>query len=323
MEKTSVLRIKDRKVQLAALRGLMESASEEANRRETEINEKKLKDIPRLFKSSSFRIDCSEKQLTRYLGYAGALSEKFGPETNIIDIDEVAADDFSKHLITSSSPNTYNKYLNGLALIWTTIGKTIGLKSNPWEAIPRKRLDTHVRRVLTKEEVSKLLKSSSGEMRTLLALGMYTGLRLGDCCTLKWESFKDGFIDTITQKKKKRVVIPILEPLIKELGTPKKSGYVIPFYAAKYLHESTSVSYDMSRQFKACGINTSVEVKGKRNRPDCTFHSLRHTFVSKCVEAGVPPHIVQEIVGHGSPAMTQHYTHLSDRAILDGFSKIL
>ena len=321
MEKTSVLRIKDRKVQLAALRGLMESATEEADRRQAEINEKKLKDIPRLFKSSSFRIDCSEDQLERYIGYAKALADKFGYETNIIDIDDLAADEFSRHLISKSSANTYNKYLNGLALIWKTIGKTIGLKSNPWEAIPRKRLDTHVRRVLTDKEISKLMKHAKGEARTLLALGIYTGLRLGDCCCLRWECFKDGYIDTMTLKRKKRVVIPILPQLQTLLGQLEKSGFVVPTYAEKYKNEVTSVSEEMSRLFRTCGINTSVKV-GKRNRPDCTFHSLRHTFVSKCIEAGVQPHLVQEIVGHGSLVMTQHYTHLSDKAILEGFSKV-
>jgi integrase len=43
------------------------------------------------------------------------------------------------------------------------------------------------------------------------------------------------------------------------------------------------------------------------------FHSLRHSFVSLCAKAGAPQHVVQRLVGHGSPAMTEHYTHLDDR----------
>ena len=39
------------------------------------------------------------------------------------------------------------------------------------------------------------------------------------------------------------------------------------------------------------------------------FHSLRHSFVSLCAKAGAPQHVVQKRVGHGSPAMTEHYTH--------------
>ena len=39
------------------------------------------------------------------------------------------------------------------------------------------------------------------------------------------------------------------------------------------------------------------------------FHSLRHSFVSLCAKAKTPLHIIQKIVGHSSPAMTDHYTH--------------
>ena len=40
------------------------------------------------------------------------------------------------------------------------------------------------------------------------------------------------------------------------------------------------------------------------------FHRLRYFFVSECAKAGVPLAVVQELVGHGSPAMTRHYTKI-------------
>lgn len=42
-----------------------------------------------------------------------------------------------------------------------------------------------------------------------------------------------------------------------------------------------------------------------------SLHSFRHTFVSFCANAGVPLAVVAEIVGHGNPAMTEHYSHIS------------
>ena len=41
------------------------------------------------------------------------------------------------------------------------------------------------------------------------------------------------------------------------------------------------------------------------------LHSFRHTFVSFCANAGVPYSVVASIVGHGNPAMTEHYSHIS------------
>ena len=54
----------------------------------------------------------------------------------------------------------------------------------------------------------------------------------------------------------------------------------------------------------------------------CGFHSLRHTFVSRCVAAGVDRAVVQALVGHSTARMTEHYTHLKDADFLAAFSKI-
>ena len=51
------------------------------------------------------------------------------------------------------------------------------------------------------------------------------------------------------------------------------------------------------------------------NRVDVGFHSLRHTFVSISANAGVPLVVVQAIVGHSNPAMTQHYYHKDENAL--------
>lgn len=59
------------------------------------------------------------------------------------------------------------------------------LKENPWENIQRKRLVTHSRRELTVDELKAGCQSTKGELRVLLALGLYSGLRLGDCAQVE------------------------------------------------------------------------------------------------------------------------------------------
>jgi integrase len=43
------------------------------------------------------------------------------------------------------------------------------------------------------------------------------------------------------------------------------------------------------------------------------MHSLRHTFATRCIEAGMKPKTLQEILGHSTIAMTMNkYVHTTD-----------
>ena len=44
---------------------------------------------------------------------------------------------------------------------------------------------------------------------------------------------------------------------------------------------------------------------------DVVFHSLRHTYISRLVMAGVDIRTVQELAGHRTITMTMRYTHLA------------
>ena len=46
-------------------------------------------------------------------------------------------------------------------------------------------------------------------------------------------------------------------------------------------------------------------------RDKVVFHTLRHTFASWLVQAGVPLYTVQRLMGHKSIVMTQRYAHLA------------
>lgn len=232
---------------------------------------------------------------------------------------------------------TFNIHMNGLALIWRHVSHNprAHIKLNPWtynkdtdEGIRRiilKRNERpHTRRALTLEEVYELLKTAKGEMRLLIALGFYTGLRLGDICLLQW-----GNIDRVTgvitvrsiktDVETRTVIHPALAKIIGE-ETHGHTGYLLPTLAQEYSASNTRrsiISQRIIKLFRSVGIQTAtIETDGKRRRPDCTFHSLRHTFVSALRNRGVALRTAQELAGHTSAAMTMHYTHEDGRAAL-------
>ena len=227
---------------------------------------------------------------------------------------------------------TYNNRVCVLREIFHTLASKAGLEDDPWEGVRLRPDDSHSRRELTMEELRRLLDASKkvekggggGEWYKLVLIGIYTGLRLGDCCRLDWANVNiaKGVIQLVPAKTRRHHQRLVTIPIHKTLGAALLSsqspipspqsltGPVLPKIYEMYHRGRWHISQELSRIFKAANIVTSVRIEGRKNRtPEATFHSLRHTFVSLSANAGVPLHIVQSIVGHESTAMTRHYYH--------------
>ena len=70
-------------------------------------------------------------------------------------------------------------------------------------------------------------------------------------------------------------------------------------------------------------IQTSIEVPNRKRKATLVgFHSLRHSFVTLAAEAGVDEPTLMDMVGHGSPAMTRIYNHISDAKKKEAVEKL-
>jgi len=67
------------------------------------------------------------------------------------------------------------------------------------------------------------------------------------------------------------------------------------------------ISETFNRVVTALGLNNGVTDP----RQKVVFHTLRHTFASWLVEQGIDLYSVKELMGHGTLAMTERYSHLS------------
>jgi len=52
----------------------------------------------------------------------------------------------------------------------------------------------------------------------------------------------------------------------------------------------------------------------RRSFNEVSFHALRHTATSLMKNAGISPAIVQDLIGHDSPEVSAHYTHIEESA---------
>ena len=267
--------------------------------------------------------------------------------TTVEGLTAEAAAEYVRVFRIGRAAGTVNNTVCTLREIWRCVaerGKWRVDGLDPWAGVRLLPDDSHARRSFELDELKRIVAAADRagrEWRLLFAVGMHTGLRLGDCCLLSWKEadLERGLIQVVPRKTKRfaggrPVTIPI-HPALAELlaeaaassgnqspdqtgkGTDGQGdGYVMPLLAGWYLHERWRVSKGLGEIFAEAGIQTSVTLVGRaRATPDATFHSLRHTFVSFAANAGVPLPVVGAIVGHTSTAMTRHYYHESEEAL--------
>ena len=243
------------------------------------------------------------------------------------EVSPDVAQGFLRFARSRFAPGTFNAYRALLSRVWSILAESAAIDGNPWRSVLALPPDPRPRREMTLAELSAVLGSVSGEMRVLFALGVYTGLRLGDCALLDWGAVDlgRGFIQVAPRKTRRHGTvarIPIPGPLAAVLAeTPpaRRSGAVVPGLAAIY--GTTRMERALRAVFARAGISTTVPGVGRKadGSPRLAsvvgFHSLRHTYVSLCANSGVPLAVVQSIVGHTRAAMTAHYFHVSDSAL--------
>lgn len=254
------------------------------------------------------------------------------------------------------SPGTFNKVIQFFKMFYSVLldDEKI-LCKNPFLKINRKEQMSNSRAPLSMEQIAALIQNAEGELRLLIALGYFTGLRFGDCCTLLWREVDlvRGVIERIprktkhTRKDKKEAVVKIGIPaflyrMLAEIPDYCRKGYVLPRFGADYDRGAdANLNGIVIEHFQKCGIQTHKEgtgIKtvldengkpvidektgktkktGKRAIVEIGFHSLRYSYISHNAEKGTPQAVIQKNAGHASPAMTEHYTRISDRAAVE------
>lgn len=184
-------------------------------------------------------------------------------------------------------------------------------------------------RVLSQPEQEKLLCHLTADTdRTKLGIliCLYTGIRIGELCALKWEhfNFEIGIlmirqtmlrIQDINSNSKNKTKLIITQPK----STCSVRDIPIPNFLLFYIKQFVGSSSD----FILTGANDKfIEPRTMQNRfHTCTktcgirqanFHSLRHTFATRCVEIGFETKSLSEILGHANVNITlNRYVHSS------------
>ena len=196
-------------------------------------------------------------------------------------------------------------------------------------------------RVLTKSEQTifeKYLCSDSDTSKLGVLLCLYTGMRIGEICSLVWG---DIFLDermlkvsrtmqrvqTMDDSKTSKTEVLITEPksdcstrtiplpdcIVERLKTVKPmlpNAYFLTGETERYIEPRTYQNH-----FKEYVASSGIK--------DANFHSTRHTFATRCVELGFEIKSLSEILGHANVNITlNRYVHPSFDLKRDNMNKL-
>lgn len=273
---------------------------------------------PRLKQSSRAKYHTNiERHIKPYFGY-GPLSS----------ITPEKVDGFTRFLLHEKnlSVKTVRDILVLFHAILTYIEKRTRQSFSDIEIIYPKKCRNKIR-VLNECEEKTLIRYLAHKM-DLYKFGVYvalrTGIRIGEVCALRWEDIsvnrltinichtvqRISSLDAGTCCKTKVVV-----------GTPKSESScrtipLMPDIAALY----EQFYCGNSKAFILTGTEQCMEPRKLQRYlkayldacdiPGVHFHTLRHTFATRCIEAGFDVKTLSEILGHASINVTMNqYVH--------------
>jgi len=174
---------------------------------------------------------------------------------------------------------------------------------NPAEGIPVPKMPRRLPRPISDEELAYAVAAADGRIRPWLILAAWCGLRAKEIALLRWECVLDTAAPPVllvaadATKGRKERAIPLHEFAASELAAVRgrRVGYVFGRHDDRPgPNQPHQVSHLANEHLHACGSAA-------------TLHQLRHWFGTNTYRAKRDLRVVQELLGHVSPATTAGY----------------
>ena len=190
-------------------------------------------------------------------------------------------------------------------------------------------------RVLSIEEHRRLvncLMHDTDIYKFGVLLALYTGLRIGELCALRWEDIKNDRI--VIKQTLQRIQRPDGKGTELYIGPPKTKTSMRTIPIPSFLKRMVAKFYDADRHY-LLGTEKMpiVEPRTMQNKfkvylnvadiQNATFHTLRHTFATRCVETGFEIKSLSEILGHSDVKVSlNRYVHSSFELKVDNMERL-
>ena len=202
--------------------------------------------------------------------------------------------------------------LYALSSFFRYLIRTGDLESNPVKLISVPKVKRHLPKVLTLNEVEKLLDYEPKNVlefrdNAIAELLFSSGLRVSEAVSLNIENLNlENMEVRVLGKGAKERIVPV-GPLAmdKICDYLERRDELKPVDNALFLNRfgkritTRAIEQNLEKLSARSGVTTHVNP-----------HKLRHSFATELLQGGADLRAVQEMLGHASLAATQIYTHL-------------
>lgn len=235
---------------------------------------------------------------------------------NQIDISKFT----SKLVEDKLSERTINDILSVLNSILKYSNKCYRTKLIPISFIRVEKKEMRVLSINEQRNLERILKDDIDIYKFAILLALYTGMRIGEICALQWKDISNNsisiyktmhrlydvngnskiFIDSPKTTNSIRIIpYPLLLNSYIESFRGNEDDFVLSTFELKKI-EPRLLQLKFKKIIESCDFD------------DVTFHTLRHTFATRCIECGFDVKSLSEILGHSDVKTTLNkYVHSS------------
>lgn len=184
--------------------------------------------------------------------------------------------------------------------------------------------DLEVLSAFDQNRLESALIHNIDETKLGILISLNTGLRIGEVCALSWDNIdfeRQIFHIRSTVARVKSMDSGVNSKLIIDKPKTKSSLRDIPI-PSKLLTILVSMKKQSKGKYVVSAENSFVsprtyeyryhKILDEYNIPSVNYHTLRHTFATRCIEVGVDVKTLSEILGHANVSITLNtYVHSS------------
>ncbi|MHC5062274.1 MAG: tyrosine-type recombinase/integrase [Planctomycetota bacterium] len=230
---------------------------------------------------------------------------------NVTEIDRPLLRELRERLQDGRSPVTVNRYMANLKTVLSDAYKDDLIDKVPYFDMASEPKVKSINDTLTPEDEHSLFENCEPLLHDILTVALETGMRMGEILQLT-PGHIHGQVVRLTPEMTKTNTGRIVPFGLKTQAVIDKcrrneTDLLFPGPSGKMLK-----SNNVSKMFRKAKIRAALKA-------NFTPHSLRHTFATRKLAAGMTMRNLQMVLGHANLSTTERYAHVAEKDIISAW----